>query len=87
MNRAEWHKPISDDEARRRAGGRARYNVQRSIVQLRRHDRIRAFYRKRSAVYRGDVRALARWLGVAPSTISRDLRNLRSAGVLHFKDR
>lgn len=85
MNRAEWRAPVAADVAHRRAGGRARYNLEREIRAMQRRERIRTFYRNRSGIYRGDVQALARWLGVSSSTISRDLTGMTRAGWKPFK--
>jgi len=82
MQRSDWHKPTSDDEAKRRAGGRARYNAQRHTVAL--HRRIYGLLPMLNgyAPARGDLADLARRLGVSRSTVCRDVALLRRAGML-----
>src|SRR5437762_8812581 len=81
MNRADWRKPISDEAARRRAGGRARYNMQREIVAMRRREGLLKMLGG-YAPTRGELASVARRLGVSKATASRDVASLRRAGVL-----
>lgn len=82
MKRSDWSKPITDDEARRRAGGRARYNARRSDAAIKRR-----VYRLLPMLggmepSRGDLDDLARRLHVSKATVSRDVASLRRAGML-----
>src|SRR5262245_41740684 len=76
MQRSQWSAPVSSDTAARRAGGRRRYNAERKAHAVARR---RLLLEKLPTVVdlpRGIVRKLARELGVAPSTICRDLRRV-----------
>jgi hypothetical protein len=77
ITREEWGDWTSDDEAHRRAGGRRRYNAWRQFLALYRRVRLMEIVaRNRMDLWHrnGNQQALARALGVSPSTISRDVR-------------
>lgn len=81
MNRSDWSKPISTDAAYRRAGGRARYNMQRGDASFTRRQglaRMLGGY----APTRGELASVARRLGVSKATASRDVARLKRLGLL-----
>jgi hypothetical protein len=81
MNRAAWQQPISTEAAYRRAGGRRAYNMQREIAAFKRRQglaRMLGGY----APTRGELASIAHRLGVSKATASRDVAQLRRAGVL-----
>ena len=83
MNRYDWNRWIDAEAAKRRAGGRRRYNAQRrrradarreAIAELLEENIAAAFFS------RGLPAALAPAFGVHPSTIWRDLQLLLRGG-------
>jgi hypothetical protein len=80
----DWTVPTAWDEVCRRAGGRRRYNAGRRFLRDERRARIVCRLAGTGLLYergRSGLQAvLARELRVSPSTISRDLRALRSPG-------
>jgi len=81
MNRSDWSKPISADAAYRRAGGRARYNMQREITAFRRREALVTMLGG-YAPTRGELASVAARLGVSKATASRDVAQLRQMGML-----
>ena len=80
----EWRMPTDSETAKRRAGGRRRYNaMRRRRVDARRLVVAEAVARMGWFAYmaRGLRTSLAAQLGVSPSTISRDLRYLLFGGT------
>jgi hypothetical protein len=73
-----WSEPISQDEVRRRAAGRRRYNRQRQLrARERQRAELTALVRTgRSGTERGVQATLAEAFDVSCSTISRDLRRI-----------
>ena len=75
MNRSDWSKPISAEQAHRRAGGRARYNLQRELAATKRRQWLaNTLGGKRPR--RGELADWARRCGVSKATICRDLQRL-----------
>jgi DNA-binding NarL/FixJ family response regulator len=75
MTRQAWQRPVSNDEAYRRASGRRRINVARQIrAELRQHQVFRLL---RAG---GSQASIARALKVSASTISRDVTALLAQG-------
>ncbi|QDU25896.1 hypothetical protein ETAA8_09680 [Anatilimnocola aggregata] len=77
MALAEWTDSISNDEARRRAGGRRRYNALRQF-QADHRQMLVAKMIQASGFRRGVQSEIARKLGVDRATISRDVKELRT---------
>ena len=75
-----WSLPTSPDEAARRAGGRRHYNRWRQTLALIRQTKVSRLLRRYPLFKRGTVRAIARELGVNPSTICRDIKALLRLG-------
>jgi hypothetical protein len=86
-----WTAPTSPAEAARRAGGRRHYNRWRQTVALIRRMKVSRLLRDRYSdahfgggkvrQFRwGAVKAIATELGVSPSTICRDLKELLRVG-------
>lgn len=68
-----WSDRVSDSEAARRAGGRARWNAVRQVRrELRRVDVAKLM--RHYGLDRGSQTAIARCLGVSRSTVCRDVR-------------
>ena len=88
MNRYDWNRWIDAEAAKRRAGGRRRYNAQRRRRAEARREAIAEFLEENiAAVFfsRGLPAALAPAFGVHPSTIWRDLQLiLRGGRIVHF---
>ena len=73
----EWSDWTSDDEAYRRAGGRRAYNAWRQSMALYRRMRLMEIAARNQLNLwsrNGAQKALARALGVSPSTVSRDIK-------------
>jgi len=66
--RAAWSRPTSDDEAARRAAGRARYNAWRRFLKVQRRRLVADLVA--AGMSRRDIAAA---LGAAPRTIRRDV--------------
>ena len=82
MQRSDWHTPTTDDIARRRAGGRARYNARRQQQAIeRRVYRLLPLLGGRPPK-RGALGGLAAQLHVSRATICRDIASLRRAHLL-----
>jgi hypothetical protein len=74
---SSWSQPVSTDEAQRRASGRRRHNALRHIAQARRRTEVaRRLAEMKRGLPQGIQTELARELGVAPSTICRDIAAL-----------
>lgn len=73
MQRLEWSRQTSDDEAQRRAGGRKRYNAMRAFRADARRVVVAHVLRDAPSTPIGE---LARCLGVHRVTIWRDLRHM-----------
>lgn len=73
--RAAWSRPTSNDEAARRAAGRARYNAWRSMLKAQR--RLLAMRLLAAGLTTSQIAAE---LGAAPRTIRRDLAALMAEG-------
>ncbi len=88
MNRYDWNRWIDAEAAKRRAGGRRRYNAQRRRRAEARRAQITALLEKNlvAALFcRGLPAALAPAFGVHPSTIWRDLQLiLRGGRIVNF---
>ena len=67
-----WSAPVSDHEAHARSAGRNRYNSQRTFDAMMRSAQVIRMLRERGCG-RGVKAQIARELGVARSTISRDV--------------
>ena len=83
MNRYDWNRWIDAEAAKRRAGGRRRYNAQRRRRAEARRAQIAAWLDENlgAALFpRGLPAALAPAFGVHPSTIWRDLQLLLRGG-------
>lgn len=83
MNRRDWGALTDAGTAKRRAGGRRRYNAMRRRRVEARRRAIADMLAGRglaAAVTRGLGKALAGQFGVSPSTISRDLRLILYGG-------
>lgn len=85
MRRSEWGKPVSADEAHRRAGGRARYNATRENRASKRRQQLLAMLRGKHP-RRGELASLARQCGVSKATICRDVAMLQRTGSLSPAD-
>lgn len=78
MSPVDWHAPVSDAQARRRASGRRHYNALRSeAAQLRRHEVAKLMLQGHSQAQ------CARELGLAASTVSRDWAALLASADAH----
>lgn len=76
MNRSAWSAQVTDDEAHRRAGGRAHYNSMRKYRALMRQiEVLRLFDVYSGFIYRVQAR-IARELGVSRSTVCRDVKKI-----------
>jgi len=76
MNRQGWQRPVSDQEAYRRASGRRRRNFQRQIqAELRRQQVVKRLHEGQTYT------AMAQALGVSRWTISRDVQALQAQHV------
>ncbi|HZT78868.1 MAG TPA: hypothetical protein VFA26_01495 [Gemmataceae bacterium] len=76
-----WSAPVSREEAIRRARGRARYNRQRKEAAKARRKELAALlrrYRLGLGELLGTGVFLARLLGVSPTTVGRDLKQIRA---------
>jgi hypothetical protein len=67
-------RPLTLEQAHRRAGGRRRYNFQREMAARARRERVCALLAKYGSKIRGVQARIARELGVSEATISRDVR-------------
>jgi hypothetical protein len=65
------------DEASRRAGGRRRYNLWRKTIRDLRRAQVWRLLANYPILHRGKVMAIARELGVHPSTICRDIQAIK----------
>ncbi len=81
MNKVLWSKPVSRDEANRRASGRRQYNSVRQCQAAMRRVEV-AYMLISYGPFRGAQASVARRLGVSESTISRDADWLYKAGRL-----
>lgn len=81
--RALWARPVPDEVAYRRAGGRRAYNARRqALAGLRRQAVVELLAESgRSLFARDTVRWLAGELGVSTRTIQRDLAAIYGARV------
>ena len=79
MGKIEWGARVSDDEAARRAAGRAHFNSwRRDVAAIRRADVAQLLAEGLSKA------SIARRLGVAASTVTRDVQAiLKSANAEH----
>ena len=88
MNRYDWNRWIDAEAAKRRAGGRRRYNAQRRRRAEARRAQIAAWLDENlwAVLFsRGLPVALAPAFGVHPSTIWRDLQLiLRGGTIINF---
>lgn len=73
MNNQQWRSFTSPDEVKRRAGGRRHYNNWRHAVREVRRLQVARLLNRYPIGRRGTVLAIARELGVHPSTVFRDL--------------
>jgi hypothetical protein len=75
MNRDWWSRPVPDEVAYRRAGGRRRYNAQRREAALLRRQRLlEALLAERRSIYdRGTAAWWSARAGVSRRTAQRDL--------------
>src|SRR5690349_2965162 len=81
MQHSEWSLLVSDDESRRRAGGRRRYNSWRQFMaQHRRLTQVLPLLREHRSLSRGVGAAIARALNVSRATISRDIAAIFDQG-------
>jgi len=71
-----WSNPTSNDEVARRAGGRKHYNAWRRNMAIYRRAKVSRLLSRYPLWERGTVKAIARELGVSPSTICRDIKEL-----------
>jgi DNA-binding MarR family transcriptional regulator len=71
-----WSKPTTFDEVCRRAAGRNAYNDVRKIGMLARRIEVAEMLLEFGPLHRGAQADIARRLGVARSTISRDVKAL-----------
>ena len=86
MERYEWSSWTDGDSAKRRAGGRKRYNSQRRKRADARREALTKTISKCPLMplrFRGSITALAGAFGVSPSTISRDLRYILFGGIVY----
>lgn len=83
---AEWSRPVSAEEAYRRAAGRRALNARRQFAAAERQ--VEVARRLAQYVLRHGVRArIAREVGVHPSTIGRDFQRLfESREAQHVRD-
>jgi predicted DNA-binding transcriptional regulator YafY len=70
---------LSFDQICRRASGRRRYNLQRQMSAMDRRKEVAKLLTLYGRRARGVQLRIARELGVSESTISRDIRHIRSA--------
>jgi len=77
----EWSKPVSAEEAARRAGGRRAYNRLRKWRRLMRRVKVCELWWDQLTVknYRRLKAKIARQLGVSRSTICRDIAAMNRA--------
>jgi hypothetical protein len=75
-----WSVPTTPDVVNRRAGGRRHYNRWRQTLALIRRTKVSRLLVRYPFLPRGTVTAIARQLGVHPSTICRDIKALLLLG-------
>lgn len=75
MNRTDWSRPTTTQEAHRRAGGRRRYNARRKAAASRRRWAVYNDYFVRSR--RLTVEEMAERYAVSTRTIRSDLQHLK----------
>lgn len=76
MRQCEWNNWTDPETAKRRAGGRKRYNAKRRRKADARREALAELisdFPLGPLVFRGSITSLAGAFGVSPSTISRDL--------------
>lgn len=89
MNQQTWRQRVSTDSMRKRSGGRKHWLAMRSLnrtLRLQQVARLITVGRFRRWSRQRGYAALARHLGVSPSTISRDMADLRAQGRMTLLD-
>lgn len=81
MNASQWARPVSPEEAARRAAGRKRINARRQRQAARRRCIVhRLLFVRGRLLEKGIKTKLARKLGVSWTTIDRDIKYLLALG-------